>query len=141
MRRFLQLLKTTGIIVLAAGCVLFALLIAASPVFEQGEGYELSLGSSSSARQIFTDCPALDKLLHTVKGESVRYVGNRYEELKNRFHAELVFTEEACGVTNYYCYTPLLGSCVSVNGYDINLHIAVSEGQTAAGTPLIFGGF
>ena len=62
-------------------------------------------------------------------------------DLKEKYRAELLFTEESCGVVNYYMYSPLLGNCVFLNGYAVNLHVAVGAEQTAAGTPLVFGGY
>lgn len=123
-------------------CALFVCALRSSPAFERGEDYTFYLGASSSALSVSSERPALDKLLLAgVKGESTRYAGNRYGELKEKYRARLLFTEEACGVTNYYLYSPVLGDCVSLNGYSVNLHIAVGEEQTAAGTPLVFGGY
>lgn len=126
-----------GALVLAG----FAYVLYRSPVFEKGTGYELYAGASSSACIVSTQNPLFDKLFTPVAGESVRYAGNRYEEIKERFSAELLFCENVCGVQNYYLYSPLLKSAVTLNGFTVNLHVAVSEEQTAAGTPLIFGGF
>lgn len=142
MRRIFKPIQTVGVIAAAALCVLFAAFLSLSPVFEGGTGYELYLGASSSALTVRTENPALDKfLLGNVAGESVRYEGNRLEEIAKKYHAEVLFTEEAAGVVNYYCYSSYLGGCVLLDGYAVNLHIAVSAEQTAAGTPLIFGGF
>lgn len=142
MRKFLQAFKAVIIVTFALGCAVFSLLLTRSPVFERGESYELYHGANSSSLLTVTDRPVYDKLLfQSLAGESVRYTGNRYEALKTRFRARLLFTEEAAGVTNYYLYSPLLGSGVALAGYSVNLHVAVSETQTAAGTPLIFGGF
>ena len=44
-------------------------------------------------------------------------------------------------IVSYYCRSPLLGEGILLNGERVNLHIAAGGGQTAAGTPLIFGGF
>lgn len=140
--RLKEILKTTGIIFLCVLAALFALALYSSPVFERGEGYEISLGASSSAEQIVTDNPLLVKMLYSgTKGESVRYEGDRYGELKNAFDAELLFTETEGNVTNYYLYSPKLGGGIALGGYLVNLHIAVRENRTAAGTPIIFGGF
>lgn len=119
----------------------FALLLYNSPVFASGENYELYLGESSTAPFVSSQNPLLDKFALNVRGESVRYSGDCYEQLKEQFRAELLFCETVCGVENRYLYSPLLGKTVTVNGYAVNLHVAVSAEQTAAGTPLIFGGF
>ena len=139
--------KTWNVIksVFAVACSLltagFALLLCNSPVFSSGESYKLYLGESSTAPFVSSRNPLLDKFALNVRGESVRYLGNRYEQLKEKFHAELLFTETVCGVENRYLYSSLLGDTVTVNGYAVNLHVAVSAEQTAVGTPLIFGGF
>lgn len=130
------------VMVLAAVCGAFALLLLHAPVFGGGEGYELYLSPSSSSLVVLSDDPLLDKLLlGETAGESVRYEGNCAQEIADRFRAELLFTETAGGIENYYMYSPMLKGGVELNGYTVNLHIAVSETQTAAGTPLIFGGF
>ena len=142
MRRTAHTVKSALIVLGALLCALVALAAILSPVFPMGERYELYLGTSSSSRCVETDDPFTDKLrLGGVRGESVYYAGDKADELFSRYHARILLVENACGVTNYYCYTPLLGECVRVGGYSVNLHIAVSEGQTAAGTPIIFGGF
>lgn len=141
MRKTLQTLKAILTLALVCLCVFFALCLWCSPVFEKGESYEVSFGASSSAQTKRTDAPLFEKLTGAVAGESVRYAGNRYEAIKEKFGATLLFTEEACGVVNYYLYSPALGNGVELCGRKVNLHIAVSSGQTAAGTPIIFGGF
>lgn len=142
MRAFLKAVKAGCVLLSALLCAAFAILLLYSPVFEEGEAYELYFGASSSSEIASTHSPFLDKLLRQdVAGESVRYSGNCYEALKARFCAELLFTEEAAGVTSYYLYSPLLGEGVLLDGRVVNLQIAVGSGQTAAGTPLIFGGF
>ena len=104
-------------------------------------GYELYCGTSS-AEIVFTETPALDKLFRLdVRGESARYEGDVSAELMRKFGAKLLFVEEAAGVVNYYLYSEKLPRGVRLNGREVNLHIAVGEGRTAAGTPIIFGGF
>ena len=122
------------------GCLIFVYLILNSPVFMGGERYEFYTGTSSE--EIVLARSPLEKLtLKNLTGESVRYRGDRVEELLSRFGAEVLFIEEAAGVMNYYCYSPVLKEAVILNGQLINLHIALSCDTTAAGTPIIFGGF
>ena len=140
--RLKEAFKTMGIILLCGFLALFALALHSSPTFDCGDGYEISLGASSSAEQIVTDNPLLVKMFSSsAKGESVRYEGDRYEELKSAFDAELLFTETEGGVTNYYLYSGKLGGGIALGGYLVNLHIAVRGERTAVGTPIIFGGF
>ena len=142
MRRFLQGTFGTLFVLLAVACSVFLFVLLRAPAFEKGESYTFYMGANSSALAISSDFPAFDKLrLGEVKGESVQYAGNRLDELKTKYRAKLLFTEEACGIINYYFYSPVLKSGVLLNGQPVNLHIAVSAEKTVAGTPLIFGGF
>ena len=122
-------------------CAAFFCVLSRAPVFRGGERYTLYLGDSSSARAIQTDCPLLSKLQNDVRGESVLYEGDLYETLRDRFDATLLFTEDVCGIRNYYLGSPKIAGGITLNGQTVNLHIAVGNGYTAAGTPLIFGGF
>ena len=120
-------------------CGAFAYALTRSPVFD-GDGYELYAGTSSAA-VIVTDSPATLKLTLPVAGESARFQGDVSEELLLAYRARVLFCEEADGVRSYYCYSPLLGEGILLNGVRVNLHIAAGKGQTAAGTPVIFGGW
>lgn len=137
--RILGKIKGIAIIGACIACGAFAYALTRSPVFD-GEGYELYTGTSS-AGVIVTDAPAAVKLTLPVAGESARWEGDRAAELLERFDARVLFCEEVCGTCNYYCSSPLLGEGVLLRGVRVNLHIAVSGSRTAAGTPVIFGGF
>lgn len=133
-------IRSVIVILCCIACAGFFLLLSFSPVFRGGYGYELYTGSSSGL-VVRTETPFSDKLKFHAKGESVRYNGDRSKELIEVFRGRLQFTEETCGVKNYYLYSPFLKVGVFVNGKYVNLHIAVNAEQTAVGTPLIFGGF
>lgn len=137
--RILGKIKGIAIIGACIACGAFAYALTRSPVFD-GEGYELYTGTSS-AEVIVTDAPAAVKLTLPVAGESARWEGDRAAELLERFDARVLFCEEVCGTRTYYCSSPLLGEGVLLRGVRVNLHIAVSGSRTAAGTPVIFGGF
>ena len=141
MRRiFMQALGTlTVLFIMLCGVFLFLLLRA--PVFEKGESYTFYLGADSSSLFISSTSPARDRLFLSVRGESVQYAGNQLEKLQQKYRAKLLFCEDVCGISNYYFSSPLLGGGVLLNGYTVNLHIAVSAEKTVAGTPIIFGGF
>ena len=140
MKQFLLTIKAFIAAAVIIGCIVFVYALVHAPVFERGERYEFYTGTSSE--EVVLARSPLEKLfLKDIKGESVRYSGDRAEELIQRFHAKILFTEEAAGVTNYYCYTSLLKGGVPLGGHCVNLHIAVGHEQTAAGTPVIFGGF
>lgn len=142
MRIFFHFVKAAAVTAVSAACALFACVLRSAPAFEGGEHYEFYLGASSAALILPSENPARDKLLlGGTAGESVRYEGDRWEELKIRYRAEVLFTEEAGGVTNYYCYSPCFTESVWIGGYFVNFHVAVSAERTAAGTPLVFGGF
>lgn len=141
MRRIRVGVKTIAVMLSVMLCVLVVYALLRRPVFEGGTSYELYCGTSS-AEIILTENPALTKLLRfDVRGESARYEGDMSAELMSKYAAELRFTEEAAGVINYYLYSKKLPAGILLNGREINLHIAVSETQTVAGTPIIFGGF
>ncbi len=141
MRRFFCGMRAAAVVLACIACAVFALLLLHTPVFAGGEGYEVYYGENSSCLMERTDSPLLAKLAGGVKGESARFSGDRYEELKARFHATLLFEEETGGVKNYYLYSPDLGGGVELYGQRVNLHIATGKEETAAGTPLIFGGY
>ena len=133
-------LKAIFAVFVAACCLVFVYALMRSPVFFRGERYEFYRGTSSE-EIVCASSPFEKLLLPKLAGESVRYDGDRAEELIARFHAQVLFIEEAAGVLNYYCYSPELGRAIDLNGKSVNLHIAVNQNKTAAGTPVIFGGF
>ncbi len=140
MRRIKSTLRAMAIFLAAAGCVFFLYALLRRPLFEGGTGYELYCGTSS-AEILLSRTPALDKLFRfNVRGESTRYEGDMSKELMQKFGAELLFTEEAAGVVNYYLHSSKLPKGIMLKGREVNLHIAVGEGRTVAGTPVIFGG-
>ena len=102
------------------------------------------LHSKSSQGLMKTELGVLDLPYRT--GESVRYaltISGESEAARvlQTYGAELLWTEEACGVTSYYALSPRLGAGIWVNGRLVNLHIAVGGEQCVVGTPIIFGGF
>ena len=141
MRRLFGILGNWLLVVLFAGCAFFFYLLLRSPKLGQGESYTFYLGESSSARAVTARSPLAKLFLGEVKGESAVYRGDCYEELVQKYGAKLLFTERAGGATSYYLYSPGLGGGVSLGGQRVNLQIAVRDGQTVAGTPLIFGGW
>ncbi len=134
------LFKNLALALAALVCLACVFVLRRAPLFAGGYGYELYTGDSA-APVLVTRAPLRDKLLRAVAGESVRYAGDRVQELLAEFSAQVRFLEEAGGVTNHYCYTPLLAGETWLYGQRVNLHIACSGERTAVGTPLIFGGF
>lgn len=144
MKKILRTIREFILVLLPISFLLAVFAVRHLPAFGQAESYRFYLGASSSAASFSSDSPLTDKLTAAgIAGESAEYEGDRFEDLQKLFRARLLFREEACGVVNYYLYSPSLGACVYLNGYAVNLHIAVKEDgtRTAAGTPIIFGGY
>ena len=109
----------------------------------QGERtfYLQSASSQSLIKQTlsFKDLPCLT-------GESVTFTlqeekEEALREILRLYEAEILFTEEACGVVSYYASAKKLGKGIDLYGYAVNLHIAIEGTRCAVGTPIIFGGF
>ena len=135
-RAFCDMIAVAGSI----SCALSALALDALPCFPRGEEYAFYAVASSSARRETSEAPFAYKLTELTAGESVRYSGQRYAEIAERFDAKLLFTETVGGVTNYYLYSPFLGDGIALNGVCVNLHVAAGREETVVGTPIIFGG-
>ncbi len=113
------------------------------------------LSALEGERTYFLDSPSSQALIKTelslfelarVKGECVsfEYEGTMSalsEEILSKYDAELQFIEEVDGIISYYAYTPLWREGLQINGYTVNLHIALSQARCVVGTPIIFGGF
>ena len=140
--KFRRAVKLVAVLLacLAAAGALFVLRHA--PSFAGATRYTLFLGETSSAEAVLLEGDALPLLLSPeVRGESAVYQSDCAEELLRAYRARVLFIEKAAGTLSYYCYSPLLGEGLLLNGKRVNLHIAAGRGQTAAGTPLLFGGF
>ncbi len=80
--------------------------------------------------------------IQNITGESAVYADAADAFFQaEKYGAELLFTEKAAGVTNYYYRSARLPDGVALFGKQVNLHIAVREGGACVGSPLIFGGF
>ena len=140
--KFKRAVKLAAVLLacLAAAGALFVLRHA--PSFAGAARYTLFLGETSSAEAVVLEGDALPLLLSSeVRGESAVFQGDRAEDLLKAYRARVLFIEAAAGTVSYYCHSPLLGEGLLLNGEEVNLHIAAGRGQTAAGTPLLFGGF
>ena len=128
----------------AAVLIIFA--IAALPkriCFGGGENYVFYCGTSSS------DCKTVraDKnakltriFLNNVCGEGAEFEELDINEFLLSVDGKVIFSESVAGITNYYCSANLPYS-VTVDGAEINLHIAVCENTVKVGSPIIFGGY
>ncbi len=78
------------------------------------------------------------------KGESVVFFCDTEKILPwllEEYDGKILFTEETEGSTSYYCFTKNWTDGVWLNGYFVNLHIAVGKDTCSVGAPLIFGSF
>ena len=138
--RFIKLSLTA----LSAALIIFA--IAALPksvCFNGGYNYVFYCGTSSAdCRVMRADGNAkLTRIfLNNVCGESAEFKELDIEKFLLSVGGEIVFSESAAGITNYYCSANLPYS-VAIDGTEINLHIAVCENSIKVGTPIIFGGY
>lgn len=141
MRKIFRVLGGLCVCVLVAGCAFFLYLLYRSPVLEGGTMHTYYTEANSSARAVVSSSPLAKFSLGRVKGESAVYEGDRLAEFAEKFDAKFLFSEEACGKTSYYLYSPALGEGVALGGRTVNLQIVCGGGQTAVGVPLIFGGW
>lgn len=141
MKRIFKTFAGLVTVALVCGCAFFFYVVLRSPKLERGEGYTFYLGKSSSARAVSSTSPLIKLFLGETKGESAVYRGDRYEEFARKYRAKLLFTERVGDTVSYYLYSPDMGESVALCGEAVNLQIAVGGGQTAVGTPLIFGGW
>lgn len=131
---------------LCAGLLILPQIVGEGLLFDGGEYYIFYSDSASSNARITlssaADAAETKKKLKGITGESVVYLDGEEAFLQaEKYGARLLFRESACGVTNYYYYSPRLGGAVDLLGYAVNLHIAIKEGGAAVGSPLIFGGY
>lgn len=128
-------------------CVLFFTaffwLIGAFSLPVSAKSMEYYLFDASSQAKIETEVAAFDLLC--VRGESAEYETEEatafLEKTLKTYRAEILFTEEICGVRSYYCYSPRLGKTTILKGYAVNLHVAIDGTRIKIGTPVIFGGY
>ena len=52
-----------------------------------------------------------------------------------------MFLEKVGDVLSYYGYAQGLRDTLCLDGYAVNLHVAVTDERCVVGTPIIFGGF
>lgn len=141
MKRFALLLRS---IVLAAA--LFLVICALNDVgaaFTKGEGHAYYIGSSSSQAAVYESARALPAglVFSCVGGESAYMCGAERTALEEEYSATLLFEEKAGDTVNYYYYSPLFHTFIYINGFAVNLHIAVRGEKLCIGTPIIFGGY
>lgn len=139
MRAFKMLILTLSalLIIAAAGA------LPVKPCFEGGSGYTFYCGTSSADCKCVTATvsPAAEKLrLKNICGESADFENFGLESFLKKYGAEVVFTEETDGATNYYCTADLPYS-VNLYGKEINLHVCVRGGSARVASPIIFGGY
>ena len=138
--RFIKL----SITALSAALIIFA--IAALPqriCFDGGADYVFYCGTSSADCKVVraSGNAKLTRLfLSNVCGEGAEFKELDIDKFLSGVGGKIIFSENAAGITNYYCTADLPYS-VAIDGTVINLHIAVCEGVVKVGTPIIFGGY
>ncbi len=143
---FVRCVSALAAVFLCAAVLIVPQCAGREPLFPAGETYVFYTASASSnARIVVTageDAAKTKRRLFCLTGESTAYADARaaFDEAA-RYGAELVFSERAGEVCNYYYYAPGLAGAVYLGGHAVNLHIAVRGGGAAVGSPLIFGGY
>lgn len=127
---------------LAVAACLFLMYFSAFPGGEK-EYYLFSASSQAERKKTLSVGD-----LFAVRGESAVYVADSgrdsasiAKEIRERYAAEILFTETVGDTVSYYCHSSGLGEGIILNGCLINLHIAVRTDSVAVGTPIIFGGY
>ena len=132
--------------VLSLAALLVPQLLGEGLLFEPGAYYIFYAGSAGSDAHITLvgadEAAAAKRGIRSLTGESTAYADETSAfAAVEKYGAALVFCERAGGVENYYYYSPRLGGAVGLGGRAVNLHVAVAEGRSAVGSPLIFGGY
>lgn len=146
MRIFIWRVKEFCRLALAVGFILLVaavFLLANVSRFSTLEGERVFYLESASSQGLRSEKLKFSDLF-SIRGESVMLQRSETSELQEfftEFHAEVLFTEEACGVTSYYAYSTKILDGVYVQGQKVNLHVAVNESRVVVGSPIIFDGF
>lgn len=141
MKRIALLLRS---VVLAAALLLvIGAVNNVGAAFTKGEGHAYYIGSASSVATVYESASALpaELIFIGVRGESAYMPGGDRAALEKQYSAELLFEERAGDTVNYYYYSPSFHSFIYINGFAVNMHIAVRGNDLSIGTPIIFGGY
>ncbi|MDR3317867.1 MAG: hypothetical protein LBS99_00325 [Clostridiales bacterium] len=89
------------------------------------------------------DAARVRQRLKTVDGESVTFGGSASDLniIVKKFSADIIRREDIGGILIYYCFSPALGNGLNLDGAEINMQLAYSNGRVTAGTPLILGSY
>lgn len=80
--------------------------------------------------------------LGNILGVAVFYDGEiALSEVLGQYDAKAVVIDTDQGFTNVYAYSDKLGKGVMLDGEEINIQIAIKDGQTVVGSPLIIGSY
>lgn len=113
------------------------------------------LEKTAGERVFYLDSPSSQGLIKSklrlydvsrVRGESVSFTHQDEPQslalqIFQDYGGEVAFVEKVGDVISYYGYAQDLGNALCLDGYAVNLHVAVTEGRCVVGTPIIFGGF
>ena len=126
-----------------ATLIIFAVAVLPQTVcFNGGDNYIFYCGTSSAdCKEVRTDNAKFTRLfLQNICGESAEFEELNIEEFLSSVEGQVIFSESVAGITSYYCSANLPYSVI-LDGYEINLHIAVSQTRVKVGSPIIFGGY
>lgn len=115
----------------------------------------VSLKKTSGERMFYLDSSSSQSLMKSglrfydlprVRGESVCFAHDEKPQtlalqIFQDYGGEVAFVERVGDVISYYGYARELRDSLCLNGYEVNLHVAVTDGRCVVGTPIIFGGF
>lgn len=107
------------------------------------QGLRASSLSLSDLARVKGECVRIDLSENDGGGYSLndRTPEEIARSIAESYGAEILFVEEVCGVTSFYCYTPRWNNGIMLYGRAVNLHVAIGEETCAVGTPIVFDGF
>lgn len=128
----------------AAALIIFSITAIPKKIcFDGGYNYVFYCGTSSADCKVVraNDNAKLTRIfLSGVCGEGAEYREFDMQKFLSSVNGEIMFSESAAGITNYYCTADLPYSTI-LDGTQINLHIAVCGDTVKVGSPIIFGGY
>ncbi|MBP5307567.1 MAG: hypothetical protein J6Z34_00335 [Clostridia bacterium] len=135
--------KYPAFIMLAAAA---AVLYFSKPLLkEKGNVYYYTAASSVSGRVAESEyAESFSGRINflSVKGESAFNAGEcNVNAVLGKYRARPVRVVTTGGVTDYYCYSTLLGGGITLFGRTVNFHLSVADYGYSVATPLNFGGY
>lgn len=100
-------------------------------------------GSAYIIESDYSNSNEIKKQLNNIQGQSVSFGGtyNDYLNLKTNLINNIYICDELLNIKTCYGYNSKLTNSVNIDGNNINIQIAYSEGKIIIGTPVILGSF